>query len=70
MARDPVCGMRLFSVWAGVLAVLAIGAVASACGGGDNGDGEASAGVQEINIAMTDEIRFEPTRLEVEAGRR
>lgn len=53
-------------VVAGVSAVLL---VALACGGDDDGSGDIGAdGVREINVRMTDQMRFEPADLRLEVG--
>ena len=53
-----------------VVAIAALALIALACGGRDGGTGgdEADAGVREIHIRMTDQIRFDPGEIQVEAG--
>ena len=53
-----------------VVAIAAVALIALACGGdgGGAGSGEADAGVREIHLRMTDQIRFDPAEIEVEAG--
>ena len=42
--------------------------VALACGGGETGRGDGDGEVREIHIRMTDQVRFEPAEIQVEAG--
>lgn len=53
-----------------VVAIAAVALIALACGGDDGGtgSGEANAGVREIHLQMTDQIRFDPAEIQVEAG--
>jgi uncharacterized cupredoxin-like copper-binding protein len=52
-----------------VAAVAAILLLAFACGGDDDGSGNVSdAGVREIPVRMTDQIRFDPAEIRLQAG--
>lgn len=53
-----------------VVAIAAVVLIALACGGDDGGtgDGDGDSGVREIRLRMTDQIRFEPAEIQVEAG--
>lgn len=53
-----------------VVAIAAVGLVALACGGDDGGTGggDGDSAVREIHLRMTDQIRFDPAEIEVEAG--
>jgi len=52
-----------------VAAVTAVLLLALACGGNDNGSGNVGdAGVREIHVRMTDQIRFEPAEIQLQAG--
>ena len=52
-----------------VAATVAVLLVALACGGGDGGAGSASeSGVREVRVRMTDQIRFEPADIRLQAG--
>ena len=53
-----------------VVAIAAVALLALACGGNDDGagGGAADAGVREIHLRMTDQIRFDPAEIQVEAG--
>ena len=53
-----------------VVAIAAVALIALACGGDDGGTGggDANAGVREIHLRMTDQVRFEPAEIQVEAG--
>jgi len=53
-----------------IAAIAAVAVIALACGGNDDGsgDGSANAGVREIHLRMTDQIRFDPAEIQVEAG--
>ena len=61
--------MRFTRALMGV-AIAAVVLVALACGGDDGGTGggDANSGVREIHLRMTDQIRFEPAEIQVEAG--
>jgi uncharacterized cupredoxin-like copper-binding protein len=54
-----------------VVAIAAVALIALACGGGgdDDAGGGQDAGVREIHLRMTDQIRFEPPEIQLEAGR-
>ena len=53
-----------------VVAIAAIALIALACGGDDGGNkgGGGDNGVREIHLRMTDQIRFDPAEMQVEAG--
>lgn len=53
-----------------VVAIAAVALIALACGGGgdDDAGGGQDAGVREIHLRMTDQIRFEPAEIQLEAG--
>ncbi len=57
---------RTFTVVAIAAAVLTV----LACGGdgGGSGGGDAGGGVREIHLRMTDQIRFDPAEIKLEAG--
>lgn len=50
--------------------IAAVAVIALACGGGgdDEVGGGQDAGVREIHLRMTDQIRFEPAEIQLEAG--
>lgn len=49
-----------------VVAIAAVTLIALACGGDDGGD--VDSGVREIHLRMTDQVRFEPAEMQMEAG--
>ena len=53
-----------------VVAIAAVALIALACGGdaGGTGGGDGESGVREIHLRMTDQIRFDPAEIQVEAG--
>lgn len=53
-----------------VVAIAAVVLIALACGGDDGGSGggDGDSGVREIRLRMTDQIRFDPGEIQVEAG--
>ncbi len=52
------------------VAIATVALIALACGGDDGGTGggNGDGGVREIHLRMTDQIRFDPAEIQVEAG--